>query len=51
VRQRRELREHLRRHGLTRDEQVDRLDPGCARRVDEILALDDEQPLTLALRA
>jgi hypothetical protein len=51
VRERRELREHLGRDGLARDEQVDRLDPRSARGVDEVLALDDEQPFALALRA
>jgi hypothetical protein len=51
VRQRRELREHLWRDRLPRDEEIDRLDPGRARGVDEVLALDDEQPFALALRA
>ena len=51
VRQRRELGEQLGRHRLAGDEQLDRLDPRRARRVDEILALDDEQALALALRA
>jgi hypothetical protein len=51
MRQRRELREHLGRDRLPRDEEVDRLDPSGARSVDEVLALDDEQPFALALRA
>jgi hypothetical protein len=51
MRQCRKLGEHLGRHGLARDKQVDRIDPRRARRVDEILALDDEQPFALALRA
>jgi hypothetical protein len=51
MRQRRELGEHLGRDRLPRDEEVDRLDPRSARRVDEVLALDDEQPRPLALRA
>jgi hypothetical protein len=51
VRQRRELREHLGRDRLPRDEEIDRLDPRRARGVDEVLALDDEQPFALALRA
>ena len=44
VRQRRELGEQLRLDGLAGDEQLDRLDPCRARRLDEILALDDEEP-------
>jgi hypothetical protein len=51
VRERGELREHLGRDRLARDEEVDRLDPRSARGVDEVLALDDEQPFALALRA
>jgi hypothetical protein len=51
VRQRRELREHLGRDRLPRDEEIDRLDPRRAGGVDEVLALDDEQPFALALRA
>jgi hypothetical protein len=51
VRQGRELREQLGRDRLTRDEQVDRFDADCTRRFDEVLALDDEQPFPLALRA
>jgi len=48
VRERRDLGEQLRRDGLAGDEQVDRRDPGSARRVDEILALRDEQPELVA---
>jgi hypothetical protein len=51
VRERRELGEHFGRDRLPRDEEVDRLDPRGARGVDEVLALDDEQPFALALRA
>jgi len=51
VRERRKLCEHLGRDRLPRDEEVDRLDPRSARGVDEVLALDDEQPFALALRA
>ena len=50
VRHRRELGEHLGRHRLAGDEEVDRLDPGRLRRLDEILTLDDEEPLALTLR-
>jgi hypothetical protein len=44
VRERRDLGEQLGRDGLARDEQLDRLEPGIRRGVDEVLALRDEQP-------
>jgi hypothetical protein len=50
VRERRDLGERLGRHRLAGDEKVDRLDPGRLRGLDEVLALDDEEPLTVALR-
>ena len=49
VRERRELGDERRLDVLAGDEQVDRLDAGSARGLDEILALADEQPLLLAL--
>ena len=49
VRQRRDRGQQLRLDVLARDEQLDRLDPGGARRRDEILALDGEEPELLAL--
>jgi hypothetical protein len=38
-----DLREQLRQHVLTCDEQLDRLDPDVGCRLDEILALDREE--------
>jgi hypothetical protein len=43
VPERRDLREQLRLHRLSGYEQLDRLDAGRGRRLDEILALGDEQ--------
>src|SRR5215207_5177111 len=51
MRHRRDLCEHLSSNGLARDEEVDRLDPGRLRRLDEIFALGDEEPFAVALRA
>jgi len=48
VRKARDIREQLRRDRLARYEQVDRLDPGGGRSLDEILALRDEQPELVA---
>jgi hypothetical protein len=48
VRQGRDLREQLRRHGLARDEQLGRLEPGGKRRIDQIFALGDEEPELVA---
>jgi hypothetical protein len=44
VTERRDLGEQLRLDGLPGDEQLDRLEPGGDRRVDEVLALDREEP-------
>jgi hypothetical protein len=44
VRERRDLGEQFRRNGLPCDEQLDRLEPGIRRCVDEVFALRDEQP-------
>jgi hypothetical protein len=49
VRHRRHLCEQLRLDVVARAQNLDRLDAGIVRRLDEILALDDEQPLPLAL--
>jgi hypothetical protein len=46
VRERRDLREQRRLDVVPGHEQIDRLDTG--RRLDEILALDDEQPELVA---
>ncbi len=48
VPERRHLREQLGRDVLSRDEQVDRLDARGERRLDQILALSDEQPELVA---
>jgi hypothetical protein len=44
VRERRRLREQLRRNVLSGDEDVSRLEPGGKPGLDEILPLDREQP-------
>ena len=44
VAERRDLAEELRQDVVTRDEQLDRLDASGCRRLDEILALDREEP-------
>jgi hypothetical protein len=46
MRERRDLREQRRLDVLARDQQLDRLDPGC--RLDQILPLDSEQPELVA---
>ena len=46
--ERRHFRHQLRRDGLPRDEQLDRLDAAVAGRVDEVLTLRDEQPELVA---
>jgi hypothetical protein len=46
--ERRDLGQQVRRDVVTGDEQLDRVDPGADRRVDEVLALDGEQPRFLA---
>jgi hypothetical protein len=48
VREARGVRQQLRRDRLTRDEQIDGLDAGGGRSLDEILALRDEQPELVA---
>jgi len=48
VPERRHLGEQRRLDVLAGDEQLDRLDSGVARGVDEILALGDEQPELVA---
>jgi hypothetical protein len=50
MRQRRDRRQHVLAHRITRDQQVDRLEAGGERGVDEVLALGDEQTGALALR-
>jgi hypothetical protein len=45
----RDCGEKLRLDALARDEELDRLDPGRRRRVDQILAFDREEPELLAL--
>ena len=49
VTERRQLGDESRLDVLARDEQLDRLDAGGSRGVDEVLALADEEPLLLAL--
>ena len=49
VRERREAREQLGLDGLAGDQQVHRLDPGCLRGLDEILAFDREEPRLVAV--
>ena len=49
MRQGRDGGEQLGLDVLARDEQLDRLDPGGRRRLDQILALDGEEPELLAL--
>ena len=49
MRHRRDLREQVRLDVLACTEQLDRLDARLVGRLNEILALDDEQPLLLAL--
>jgi hypothetical protein len=51
MRHRRDLREQLRLDVLTRAEELYRLDSRIVGRLDEILALDDEQALLLPLAA
>jgi hypothetical protein len=46
---RRHLGQELRLDVLSGAEKLERLDPGIVRRLDEILALDDEQPLLFPL--
>jgi hypothetical protein len=48
VREARGVRQQLRRDRLARDEQIDGLDAGGGRSLDEILALRDEQPELVA---
>jgi hypothetical protein len=45
------LAEQFGLHGLARDEQLDRLDAGRRGRLDEILALDREEPGLVAMLA
>jgi hypothetical protein len=47
--QRRELGEQLGRDVLAGRERLDRLDPGFPRRLQQVLALADEEALPLAL--
>jgi hypothetical protein len=42
--ERRDLGDQLAGDRLARDEQLDRLEPGIRRRLDEVFALRDEQP-------
>ena len=49
MRQRRDGGEQLRLDRLARDEELDRLDPGRGGRLDQVLALDREEPELLAL--
>jgi hypothetical protein len=49
VSERRDGREELGLDRLAGDEQVDRLDPGPPRGIDEVLALTDEEPQLRAL--
>ena len=44
MRERRDLREQLGLDGLAGDEQLDRLEAGIRRCVDEVFSLGDEQP-------
>jgi hypothetical protein len=48
MRRSRDLCEKLRRHVLTRDEHVDRLDAREGRRLDRVLAFDEEIAGSLA---
>jgi hypothetical protein len=48
VRERRDVGEQLGRDGLARDEQVDGLEAGLVRRLDEVLPLRDKQPKLVA---
>src|SRR5262249_49415673 len=48
MRQRRDLREQLRQHGLTGDEHLDRLDPRLHRSLDKILPLPPALPELVA---
>ncbi len=48
MRKRRDLGQQLGRHGLTGDQELDRLEPRRERRVDEIFALGEEQPELVA---
>jgi hypothetical protein len=49
--ERRDARQQRGRDSLAGNEELDRLDPRPRRRVDEILALDGEQPRLLAVLA
>jgi hypothetical protein len=49
VRERRDSREQLLSHVFPHDEQLHRLEPPGEARLDEVLALADEEPQLLAL--
>jgi hypothetical protein len=51
MRQRRHRGQQVRQDVLARDEQLDRLDPRRGGRVDEVLALADEEPGFVAVLA
>jgi hypothetical protein len=48
VRERRDLGEQRRLDVLARDQDLDRLDPGGERRIDEIFTLGEEEPELVA---
>ena len=49
MRHRRDLRQQARLDVLARTQELDRLEARIVRRLNEVLALGDEQPLLLAL--